>query len=145
MPAGACSRQRTSGARCPKETEPITERLDATPRTGQSFLDEEGTLQFRRAALDWHQLQDESHCFFLRIYGPGDYRWKGADLGVVVVKGRLQEEVPPDSDGGPSQLTERARRLIAAIRSQYAGTPVDDDAQQPVGVGLKSGSLPTPH
>ena len=40
-----------------KETESITERLDATPRTGQSFLDEEGTLQFRRAALDWHQLQ----------------------------------------------------------------------------------------
>ena len=127
-----------------KETEPITERLDATPRTGQSFLDEEGTLQFRRAALDWHQLQDESHCFFLRIYGPGDYRWKGADLGVVVVKGRLQEEAPPDSDGGPSQLTERAQRLIAAIRSQYAGTPVGDDVPEPTGVGLKSGSLPTP-
>ena len=123
-----------------KETESITERLDATPRTGQSFLDEEGTLQFRRAALDWHQLQDESHCFFLRIHGPGDYRWKGADLGVVEVKGRL-EEAPPDSDGGPSQLTERARRLIAAIRSQYTGTPVGDDTQ-PTGVGLKSGAAP---
>jgi hypothetical protein len=120
-----------------KETEQITERLDATPRTGQSFLDEEGTLQFRRAALDWHQLQDESHCFFLRIYGPGDYRWKGADLGVVVVKGRLQEDAPADSDGGPLQLTERARRLIAAIRSEYVGTPVGADAQ-PSGVGIKS-------
>ena len=85
--------------------------------------------------------KDESHCFFLRIHGPGDYRWKGADLGVVEVKGRLQEEAPPDSDGGPSQLTERARRLIAAIRSQYTGTPVGDDTQ-PTGVGLKSGAAP---
>ena len=73
-----------------KETDDIVQRLTATPRTGQYSLDANGALVFRRAALDWHQLQNEAEAFFLRIYGPGDYRWKGADLGVLVTKGRLQ-------------------------------------------------------
>jgi hypothetical protein len=51
---------------------------DAAPRTGQWFLDDHGQLHFRRAALDWHQLQEENECFWLRVYGPGDYRYKGA-------------------------------------------------------------------
>ena len=58
--------------------------------TGQYVIDRSGSLVFRRAALDWHQLQNEQEAFFLRIYGAGDYRWKGADLGVFVTKGRLQ-------------------------------------------------------
>jgi hypothetical protein len=75
---------------------------------------------YRRAALDWHQLQNESEAFFLRIYGPGDYRWKGADLGVVVTKGRLQTQVP----GRAGSLTIRAKHLIDSIRAHYTGTPV---------------------
>ena len=103
-----------------KETSPVVERIDAAAQTGQYFLDADGALVFRRAALDWHQLQDESEAFFLRVYGPGDYRWKGADLGVLVTKGRLQTGSPrPDR-----ALTIRARHLIDAIRGQYAGTPL---------------------
>ena len=78
-----------------KETDDGGPADHPTPRTGQYFLDRSGALVFRRAALDWHQLQNESEAFFLRIYGPGDYRWKGADLGVLVTKGRLQVD-----DGG---------------------------------------------
>jgi len=77
-----------------KETAPAVEQLTRTARTGQWYFDDAGELHFRRAALDWHQLQNENECFFLRIYGPGDYRWKGADLGVLVTKGRLQTEEP---------------------------------------------------
>ena len=33
------------------------------------------------AAYDWHDLRNEDECFFLRVYAPGDYRFKGADLG----------------------------------------------------------------
>ena len=42
----------------------------------------------------WCKLQNENECFFLRIHGPGDFRWKGSDLGVLVTKGRLQTEEP---------------------------------------------------
>jgi hypothetical protein len=119
-----------------KETADIVERITSTPKTGQWYVDEDGRAVFRRAALDWHHLQNESEFFYLRIYGPGDYRWKGADLGVLVTKGRLQDEaVDPDDEiaaqesgdepkRGPSELTPRALRLLDAIRSRYVGESI---------------------
>jgi biotin carboxylase len=103
-----------------KETRPVVERINTAAVTGQYYLDASGALAFRRAALDWHQLQNESEAFFLRIYGAGDYRWKGADLGVLVTKGRVQTGSP----GRPSALTIRAKHFIDAIRAQYSGTPL---------------------
>jgi hypothetical protein len=118
-----------------KETDDIVQRLTATPRTGQYSLDASGGLVFRRAALDWHQLQNEREAFFLRIYGPGDYRWKGADLGVLVTKGRLQV----DNGQGKSSLAIRARHLIDSIRAEYAGEPIAEPATPRTNVGVKSG------
>jgi len=103
-----------------KEVEPIVERISTAAPTGQYSLDANGTLVFRRAALDWHQLQNENEAFFLRIYGPGDFRWKGADLGVLVTKGRLQTA----RRGKQAALTIRAKHLIESIRARYSGTPV---------------------
>lgn len=103
-----------------KETSPGVELIRTGAPTGQYALDLSGALVFRRAALDWHQLQNEGEAFFLRIYGPGDYRWKGADLGVLVTKGRLQTGRP----GEPADLTIRARHLIDSIRAHYTGTPM---------------------
>ncbi len=48
------------------------------------------------------------------MYGPGDYRFKGADLGILVTKGRMQTA---------SGLTERCRRYINGIRSKYISEP----------------------
>ncbi|MGB8402517.1 MAG: biotin carboxylase [Mycobacterium sp.] len=103
-----------------KETGDTVEQLVSTPATGHYALDASGTLVFRRAALDWHQLQDEAEAFFLRVYPVGDYRWKGADLGVLVTKGRLQR----DAAQGGTALTIRARHLIDSIRAQYSGVPL---------------------
>jgi hypothetical protein len=116
-----------------KETDDIVQRLTATPRTGQYSLDASGGLVFRRSALDWHQLQNEREAFFLRIYGPGDYRWKGADLGVLVTKGRLQV----DNGHGKSSLAIRARHLIDSIRAEYAGTPIGEPPTPRTDVGVK--------
>ena len=118
-----------------KETDDIVQRLTATPQTGQYTLDSSGALVFRRSALDWHQLQNESEAFFLRIYGPGEYRWKGADLGVLVTKGRLQV----DSGAGKTALAIRARHLIDSLRAKYAGTPIAEPTAPRPGVGVKSG------
>ena len=118
-----------------KETSPAVEQLTAVPRTGQWYTDDAGELRFRRAALDWHQLQNESEAFFLRIYGPGDYRWKGADLGVLVTKGRVQE----DSASGRPDLSIRANQLIDALRAAYTGVPVSEPTVSRTNVGVKSG------
>ena len=93
-----------------KETVDSVERLLEAPRTGTWHLEDDGSLRFVRVTNDWHDLTHEDECFFLRVYGPGDYRFKGADLGVLVTKGRMQT-----ADG----LTQRCRRYIDGIRSQY--------------------------
>jgi hypothetical protein len=130
-----------------KETAKTVELITAAPPTGQYAVDQSGALVFRRTALDWHQLQDESECFFLRVYGTGDYRWKGADLGVLVTKGRLQTE--GRSANTPSLLTIRAKHLIESVRGRYAGTPIDqraddddEDTSEDVEVRVVDISLP---
>uniref|UniRef100_A0A8H2JB86 Biotin carboxylase n=2 Tax=Mycolicibacterium mucogenicum TaxID=56689 RepID=A0A8H2JB86_MYCMU len=120
-----------------KETSDTVEQLVGTPATGHYALDADGALVFRRAALDWHQLQDESEAFFLRIYPAGDYRWKGADLGVLVTKGRLQW----DAAQGGTALTIRARHLIDSIRALYRGVPLAQSAASPAVVGGSVKSL----
>jgi biotin carboxylase len=93
-----------------KETVDSVERLLEAPRTGTWHLEDDGSLRFLRVTEDWHDITHEDECFFLRVYGPGDYRFKGADLGVLVTKGRMQT---------PDGLTQSCRQYIDGIRSQY--------------------------
>ena len=99
-----------------KEPNDSVERILAAPRTGIYQLGKDGELTFLRLSHDWHQLTSEDECFFLRVYGPGDYRFKGADLGILVSKGRMQTA---------AGLTERCRRYIEGIRSQYVSKPIE--------------------
>ena len=54
------------------------------------------------------------------MLGPGDYRYPGADLGVIVARSRMQTE--------DNELTERAHEWIDAIQKEFAGTPVEPQA-----------------
>jgi biotin carboxylase len=98
-----------------KEPNDSVERILAAPRTGTYQLNKAGELTFLRVSPDWHQLASEDECFFLRVYGPGDYRFKGADLGILVTKGRMQTA---------AGLTGRCRRYIDGIRSRYVSEPI---------------------
>lgn len=93
------------------------ERILAAPETGNYRVNDHGTLEFRRMALDWHDLTDEHDAFFMRVYAPGDYRFHGADLGILVTKGRMQ-----DDDG----LTDLCHKYIAGIRGLYVSEPIAD-------------------
>ena len=53
--------------------------------------------------------------FFLRITGIGDYRYEGADLGILIAPTQLMER---------GELTERARAWIAGLRGEYLGVPL---------------------
>ena len=100
-----------------KEPVDSVETILAAPRTGTYRLDEDGKLTFGRVSNDWHQVNDQDEAFYLRVYAPGDYRFKGADLGVLVTKGRMQT-----AEG----LTERCTRYIDGIRSLYFSEPVPE-------------------
>ncbi len=98
-----------------KEPGESVERILAAPETGRYRLGEDGTLTFIGVTNDWHEITHEDECFFMRVYGPGDYRFKGADLGILVTKGRMQTD-----DG----LTQRCRRYIEGVRALYVSEPL---------------------
>ncbi|MFI7062378.1 biotin carboxylase [Kribbella sp. NPDC050124] len=100
-----------------KEPADRVERILAAPPTGTWHLDDDGQLEFAGVTNDWHDVTHEDEAFFLRVYGPGDYRFKGADLGILVTKGRMQT---------PEGLTPRSHRYIKGIRSKYISEPLQD-------------------
>ncbi|WP_245570379.1 biotin carboxylase [Microbacterium luticocti] len=104
-----------------KQLGPAVERIDAAPETGRYVVGADGALRFARFAPDWHLLTGEDEAFFLRVYGPGDYRFKGADLGILVAKGRMQTP--------RGNLTIRATQFIDAIRDMYVTTPLEEVAE----------------
>jgi hypothetical protein len=53
----------------------------------------------------------------MRVYGPGDFKFHGADLGILVTKGRMQTV---------AGLTDRCRSYIAGIRAQYHSEPLPE-------------------
>jgi biotin carboxylase len=107
-----------------KEPNDSVERILASPQTGTWHLGEDGELTFARVTNDWHDITGEDEAFFLRVSGPGDYRFRGADLGILVTKGRMQT-----AEG----LTQRCRRYIDGIRSKYQSeVVVDPPAVTPV-------------
>jgi biotin carboxylase len=106
-----------------KEPDDAVELLTGTPKTGIWRLGDGAGIRFSRWGNDWHSLQDDTEGFYLRVLAPGDYRYKGADLGILVSRGRMQTE--------ENELTERCRDWIAGIRSQFEGTPVGEDADPP--------------
>jgi biotin carboxylase len=107
-----------------KETAGGVELLTAAPRTGIYRLADDGTVTFARPERDWHGIDSEAEAFYLRIEGPGDYRYRGADLGALVTRGRLQTD--------DNRLEDRCKQWITGIRAQFAGAPLASPQAAPV-------------
>jgi hypothetical protein len=107
-----------------KDTGDEVEQLTQAPRTGIWRLDDSGNIGFARWGHDWHSLHDESEAFFLRVLAPGDYRYPGADLGVLVARSRMQTE--------DNELTDRALQWIAGIHGEFSGTPLPAEETPPL-------------
>jgi hypothetical protein len=105
-----------------KQSEDVVERLTEAPASGRWRLGPDGP-RFVRPDVDWHTVGDEDEAFYLRIAGAGQYRYKGADLGILVTRGRLMDD--------EYELTDRARAWIAGIKASFHGAPLEpDDAPQ---------------
>jgi hypothetical protein len=63
---------------------------------------------------------DEREAFYLRIAGQGQYRYPGADLGILVTRGRFMD--------AEHELLDRARDWITGIKEQFHSMPPGDDA-----------------
>jgi hypothetical protein len=100
-----------------KTSEKEIRRIERAPKTGIYRLLADGSIEFQRPTLDWHYLQDSDEAFFLRVYGEGSYLFKGADLGILVTKSRMQTE--------KNQLTPSCRAYVEGIHGEYRTSPAE--------------------
>ncbi|MCZ6828083.1 MAG: biotin carboxylase, partial [Gammaproteobacteria bacterium] len=98
-----------------KQTDDPARRILKAPSSGIWTMQDDASIEFSRQSIDWHAVANEDEAFFLRIYGEGDYLFKGADVGILVTRGRMQHPT--------GELTERARNWTRAIHGQFVTEP----------------------
>lgn len=96
-----------------KHTDDEIDKITDAPQTGIWQMNLNGKIEFNRFDTHRRAVETENEAFYLRISGRGDYRYEGADLGILVTRGRLMTD--------DFQLTERAHKWIKGIRNQYKG------------------------
>ncbi len=109
-----------------KHTDESVDLLTRAPRTGVWTLGADNRIAYDHYSYHPHAAENEREAFFLRISGPGDFRYEGADLGILITRGRLMDD--------DFQLTERAKAWIEGIRGEYAGQPLQDPLVEEVAV-----------
>ena len=109
-----------------KHTDESVDLLTQAPRTGVWKMAADGSIGYHHYNYHPHAAEDESEGFFLRISGAGDFRYEGADLGILITRGRLMDD--------DFQLNERAKAWIDGIRGQYAGQSLQDPVVEEVAV-----------
>ena len=116
-----------------KHVDDSVDRITAAPESGIWRLKNGTALEYSR--FDYHRraVETENEAFWLRISGPGDYRYGGADLGILITRGRL---MTPDF-----QLTDRAKAFINGMRSAYQAVPLTPQDREQAPVSLEPGSF----
>ena len=107
-----------------KDTADKVELITEAPKSGIWRLDPSahGGIRFVRRETDWHSVASEEEAFYLRIAQAGGYRYPGADIGILVTRGRLQTD--------DHELTQRALTWITGIKKQF--TTVSAPAAAPI-------------
>ncbi len=99
-----------------KHTDDSVDIVTHAPETGIYRMLDDGRVVFDR--FDYHRraVESEKEAFFLRILKPGDYRYEGADLGILVTRGRSMTNA--------FRLNERAKKWIHGIKQSFAARPL---------------------
>ncbi len=96
-----------------KQTEDKVRQLTHAPKSGVWRMDSHGAIAHDRHDLDWTNVIDNDEAYYLRVYREGDYTYKGADLGIIVSRGRMQTE--------KRELRDRAKMWTSAINAEFHG------------------------
>lgn len=118
-----------------QELDDRVELVTDAPRTGIWRMAPDGTVGFDRRADDWHGLLDEDEAFLLRIVGPGDFRYRGVELGVLVARGRMGTD--------DRTLSDRGAAWVAGLRALWAGRPHRPGPEPGLGSSATPESPPT--
>jgi biotin carboxylase len=102
-----------------KQTEDAVELITEAPSSG-IWREAGDGISFARRDTDWHTVSSQSEAFYLRIAGAGHYRYPGADLGILVTRGRFMSE--------QHELLDRARSWITGIKAQFRSVPPGEES-----------------
>jgi len=106
-----------------KHTEDTVEYITEAPKSGIWKKQKDGTIKYDRMDTHRRAVEKQNEAFFLRITGEGDYLYEGADVGILVMRGRLMTD--------DFKLTKRAKDWITAIQDQYKTTePTGTEAEK---------------
>ena len=94
-------------------------------------MDDDGAIEFTRAGHNINALGDEHEAFYLRVYGVGEYCYHGADLGVVLARGRMQSD--------DRELSERAKLWNSAIKAEFKSVPLTASTEVPMPADMTAG------
>lgn len=99
-----------------KHTDDNVDIITDAPESGIWHMNKDGSIEYNR--FDYHRraVESEQEAFFLRISGKGDYRYEGADLGILITRGRAMDN--------RFRLTKRAKQWINGIKSHYTAKPL---------------------
>jgi hypothetical protein len=113
-----------------KQTDEAVEMITDAPASGVWRITPDRSIGYARRDSDWHTVADEDEAFYLRIATKGGYRYPGADLGILVTRGRFMNE--------EHELQDRARDWITGIKSQFRSVPMEREPEvQPEPFGFK--------
>lgn len=94
-----------------KHTDDDVRRVTEAPRSGIWRMRADGSIYFWRMDTHRRYVEKDNEAFFLRITRVGDWLYEGADIGILVMRGRMMTD--------DFQLTSRAKKWLAAIRREY--------------------------
>lgn len=99
-----------------KHTDDSVDIITHAPESGIYKMLPDGQVVFDR--FDYHRraVESEDEAFFLRILRPGDFRYEGADLGILVTRGRSMTK--------NFQLTAKSKKWIDGIKRSFSARPL---------------------
>lgn len=109
-----------------KHTDESVDLLTQAPQSGVWKMAGDGSISYDHYSYHPHAAESEQEAFFMRISGVGDFRYEGADLGILITRGRLMDD--------DFNLTSRAKAWIDGIRGQFGGQALQDPAVAAVAI-----------
>ncbi len=105
-----------------KHTEDTIEYVSEAPKSGIYKMFDNGHIQFDRMDTHRRAVETENEAFFLHIAKEGNYVYEGADMGILVSRGRMMTD--------NFQLNKRAKDWIKAIRGKYVSQIIEDKREK---------------
>jgi hypothetical protein len=106
-----------------KHTADDIRRVTEAPRSGIWRMRPDGSIHFWRMDTHRRYVENENEAFFLRITRVGDWLYEGADMGILVMRGRMMTD--------QFELLERSKKWLKAIKAQYKSVAPGDERTGP--------------